>query len=91
VALKYVSGARQSSRSGYRVSWIGAKNLAALRALATGRDSARSSMSLHARQLATAAGASGELVDWIAALMVSEGVIRLERAKELMMLLSQNK
>lgn len=90
VALKIlgVSGARQLAEV---IASVGlAQNLAALRALAT-EGIQRGHMSLHARQLATAAGASGELVDRIAALMVSEGIIRLERAKELVALLSQNK
>ncbi|MHB8629775.1 MAG: hydroxymethylglutaryl-CoA reductase, degradative [Aggregatilineales bacterium] len=59
-----------------------AQNLAAIRALAT-EGIQRGHMSLHARQLAAAAGATGDLVDKIAARLVAEGNIRLERAKEL--------
>lgn len=59
-----------------------AQNLAAIRALATvGIQSGH--MSMHARQLAIAAGASGELVSRIAEVMIAEGNIRLERAKSL--------
>lgn len=57
-----------------------AQNLAAIRALATeGIQSGH--MSLHARQLALAAGASGEMVNRIAQMMIKENNIRLERAK----------
>jgi hydroxymethylglutaryl-CoA reductase len=59
-----------------------AQNLAAIRALATDGIQ-RGHMSLHARQLAAAAGATGDQIDKIAARLVAEGNIRLERAKEL--------
>lgn len=60
-----------------------AQNLAALRALATDGIQ-RGHMALHARQMAVAAGAEGEAVDRIAAQLVQEGQIRVERAKELL-------
>ena len=60
-----------------------AQNLAALRALAT-EGIQRGHMSLHARQVAVAAGATGMEVDRIAAKMVQEGQIRVERAVELL-------
>jgi hydroxymethylglutaryl-CoA reductase len=41
-------------------------------------------MSLHARNVAIAAGAEGELVDKVASMMVEERKIRLDRAKELL-------
>jgi hydroxymethylglutaryl-CoA reductase len=41
-------------------------------------------MSLHARQVAIAAGASGELIEKIAARMVAERTIRIDRAEELL-------
>jgi hydroxymethylglutaryl-CoA reductase len=41
-------------------------------------------MTLHARQVALAAGASGSTVDAIAAQLVAEGKIRVERARELL-------
>ena len=59
-----------------------AQNLAALRALATTGIQA-GHMRLHARQLATAAGAMGEQVDHVVQQMVAEGLIRLDRAEEI--------
>ena len=60
-----------------------AQNFAAIRALAT-EGIQRGHMSLHARQLALAAGATGDLVPRIVETMIAEGNIRLERAKELL-------
>jgi len=60
-----------------------AQNLAALRALAA-EGIQRGHMSLHARNVAISAGASGELIDRVAAQMVAERKIRLDRAKELL-------
>ena len=60
-----------------------AQNLAAIRALATTGIQA-GHMRLHARQLASAAGATGGLVEQIAGWMVDEGLIRLDRAQELL-------
>lgn len=60
-----------------------AQNLAALRALAT-EGIQRGHMSLHARQVAIAAGAQGEQVDQIAAQLVAENVVRIDRAAELL-------
>ena len=59
-----------------------AQNLAAIKALAT-EGIQRGHMRMHARQLAVAAGASGELVGHMVHAMVKEGNIRLERAKSL--------
>lgn len=59
-----------------------AQNLAAIRALATEGIQA-GHMSLHARQLALAAGATGEMVGRVVEIMINEGQIRLERAKAL--------
>ena len=59
-----------------------AQNLAALRALAT-EGIQRGHMSLHARQVAIAAGASGETVEKVAAQMVAEGTVRVDRAEEI--------
>jgi hydroxymethylglutaryl-CoA reductase len=56
-----------------------AQNLAALRALAM-EGIQRGHMALHARQVAMAAGATGDLVERVAARLVAEGVIRLDRA-----------
>jgi hydroxymethylglutaryl-CoA reductase len=41
-------------------------------------------MSLHARQVAIAAGATGSLVEKIAKQMVGEGIIRIDRAEEIL-------
>jgi hydroxymethylglutaryl-CoA reductase len=60
-----------------------AQNLAALRALAT-EGIQRGHMALHARQVAVAAGATGADVEWIAARLVVEDSIRLERAAQLL-------
>lgn len=59
-----------------------AQNFAAIKALAT-EGIQRGHMRMHARQLAVAAGASGELVARVVGAMVKEGNIRLERAKTL--------
>jgi hydroxymethylglutaryl-CoA reductase len=59
-----------------------ANNLAAMRALAT-EGIQRGHMSLHARQVALAAGASGGQVDEIAAQLIAEGNIKPMRAAEL--------
>lgn len=60
-----------------------AQNLAALRALAT-EGIQRGHMSLHARQVAVAAGAQGEQIDELAAMLVEEGVVRIDRAQEIL-------
>jgi len=59
-----------------------AQNLGALRALAH-EGIQRGHMSLHARNIAVAAGATGELIDLVAERMVEEHKIRMDRAKEL--------
>ncbi len=60
-----------------------AQNMAALRALAT-EGIQRGHMSLHARQVAIAAGASGDMIEKIAARMVAEKIVRIDRAEELL-------
>jgi len=60
-----------------------AQNLAALRALAT-EGIQRGHMTLHARQVAIAAGAEGALVDEVAARMVAEQVVRSDRAEAIL-------
>jgi hydroxymethylglutaryl-CoA reductase len=60
-----------------------AQNLAALRALAT-EGIQRGHMSLHARQIAIAAGAEGDWVHRVARQMIREEAISLDRAKEIM-------
>ncbi len=60
-----------------------AQNLGALRALAT-EGIQRGHMSLHARQIAVAAGAAGDQVEVVAARLTAEGQIRVERAAEIL-------
>jgi hydroxymethylglutaryl-CoA reductase len=60
-----------------------AQNMAALRALAT-EGIQRGHMSLHARQIALAAGAAGDQIEKVAAQMVAEKAIRVTRAEEIL-------
>jgi len=60
-----------------------AQNLAALRALAS-EGIQRGHMALHARQVAIAAGASGEQINHIAGRMVAENKVHITRAEELL-------
>ncbi len=41
-------------------------------------------MSLHARNIAIMAGAEGEMIDKVAAIMAKERMVRPERAKEIL-------
>lgn len=83
VALK-ILGVRSANHLAEIMAAVGlAQNLAALRALAT-EGIQRGHMSLHARQIAVAAGAAGDQVENIAAQMVREGEIRVERARQLL-------
>lgn len=67
-----------------------AQNMAALRALAT-EGIQRGHMSLHARQVAIAAGATGDLIEKVASQMAAERVVRIERAKEILKSLESGK
>lgn len=60
-----------------------AQNLAALRALATDGIQ-RGHMRLHARQVAITAGAAGDLVNKLAAQLIEENEIRINRAREIL-------
>ncbi len=60
-----------------------AQNFAALRALAT-EGIQRGHMELHARNLAIMAGAAGEEVDRVVEIMVKDGKIRLDYAREVL-------
>ena len=66
-----------------------AQNLAALRALAT-EGIQRGHMGLHARQVAVAAGAEGDLIAKLAAELVKENTIRVDRAEEILQAWRQN-
>lgn len=60
-----------------------AQNMAALRALST-EGIQRGHMTLHARQVAIAAGATGDLIEDVAARMVKEKVVRVDRAEKIL-------
>jgi hydroxymethylglutaryl-CoA reductase len=60
-----------------------AQNVAALRALAT-EGIQRGHMSLHARQVAIAAGASDDEIDIVVGKMVADKVVRIDRAQEIL-------
>jgi hydroxymethylglutaryl-CoA reductase len=67
-----------------------AQNFAAIRALATDGIQ-QGHMSLHARQMAVAAGAAEGQIGQVVDHMIAEGNIRLERAKALVLALNENK
>lgn len=60
-----------------------AQNLAALRALAT-EGIQRGHMDLHARQVAIAAGAEGEIIERLAQQLVREKTVRIDMAQEIL-------
>jgi hydroxymethylglutaryl-CoA reductase len=60
-----------------------AQNLAALRALST-EGIQLGHMSLHARQVAIAAGAASDQIEQVAARMISEKMVRIDRAEEIL-------
>ena len=83
ISLK-ILGVKTARELGEILAAVGlAQNLAALRALAT-EGIQRGHMSLHARNIAIAVGAKGELVDLIAERMVQEKMVRMDRAKEIL-------
>jgi len=59
-----------------------AQNLAALRALAS-EGIQKGHMALHARNIAVMAGAEGEEIDIVSKILVDEGNVRVDRAKEI--------
>ena len=67
-----------------------AQNFAALRALAT-EGIQKGHMSLHARNVAIAAGAKGEMIDKVVEILVREKKVRIDRAKEVVNSLSLEK
>jgi hydroxymethylglutaryl-CoA reductase len=83
VALK-ILGVESSRELAEIIVAVGlAQNLAAIRALAT-EGIQRGHMGLHARQVAIAAGASGDQIERLAAQLVRERTIRLDRAQEIL-------
>jgi hydroxymethylglutaryl-CoA reductase len=83
IALK-ILGVKSANELGEVMAAVGlAQNLGALRALAH-EGIQRGHMSLHARNIAITAGASGDLIDLIVEKMVEERKVRMDRAKELL-------
>jgi len=77
-------GVSTATELGQVIAAVGlAQNMAALRALAT-EGIQRGHMALHARNLAIAAGASGETVEHIAKLLVQSGEVTADKAQELL-------
>jgi hydroxymethylglutaryl-CoA reductase len=83
VALKLM-GVKSAAELAEVIVSVGlAQNLAALRALATeGIQSGH--MALHARQVAVAAGAKGEMIPRLAQQLVEEKTVRIDRAEEIL-------
>jgi hydroxymethylglutaryl-CoA reductase len=82
-ALKLMGVTSAASLAEIIVSVGLAQNLAALRALAT-EGIQRGHMSLHARQVAIAAGAQGEVINRLAEQLVSEKTVRIDRAEAIL-------
>ncbi|MEM2905711.1 MAG: hydroxymethylglutaryl-CoA reductase, degradative [Candidatus Bathyarchaeia archaeon] len=83
IAVK-ILGVKTASELGEVIASVGlAQNLAALRALSTVGIQA-GHMKLHARNVAATAGATGDLIDRVAAQMIEEGKVRFDRAKEIL-------
>jgi hydroxymethylglutaryl-CoA reductase len=82
-ALKLMGVKTAAELAGIIASVGLAQNLAALRALAT-EGIQRGHMSLHARQVAIAAGAIGDHIEKVAAQMVAEKMVRIDRAEEIL-------
>lgn len=77
-------GVQSASQLAEIIAAVGlAQNLAALRALAT-EGIQRGHMGLHARQVAAAAGATGEQIERLARQLVAEKVVRIDRAEEIL-------
>jgi hydroxymethylglutaryl-CoA reductase len=82
-ALKLMGVGTASELAEIIVSVGLAQNLAALRALAT-EGIQRGHMSLHARQVAIAAGATGEMIEQLATRLVEEKTVRIDRAEKIL-------
>ncbi len=86
-----ILGVQSARELGEVMAAVGlAQNLAAMRALATSGIQA-GHMKLHARNIAATAGAKGELIDKVAARLVEERKIRVDRAKEILDELARKK
>jgi hydroxymethylglutaryl-CoA reductase len=83
IAIK-ILGVKSANEFGEVLAAVGlAQNLGALRALVN-EGIQRGHMSLHARNIAVMAGATGGQIDIVAAKMVEERRVRVDRAKELL-------
>ncbi len=79
-----ILGVATATELGAVLACVGlAQNLGALRALAN-EGIQRGHMALHARNIAVEAGATGDLVEFVAQRMVEEKTIRVDRARELL-------
>ena len=78
-----IGAAEERNRLAREIHDTLAQNLAALRALAT-EGIQRGHMSLHARQVAIAAGAKGDMITRLAEQLVSEKTVRIDRAEEIL-------
>jgi hydroxymethylglutaryl-CoA reductase len=79
-----ILGVKSANEFGEVLAAVGlAQNLAALRALSS-EGIQRGHMSLHARNIAVTAGAKGEQIEAVAAQMVKERKVRVDRAKEIL-------
>lgn len=83
VAMKILN-VKSANEFGEVLAAVGlAQNLAALRALSS-EGIQRGHMSLHARNIAVTAGAKGDQIEAVAAQMVKERKVRVDRAKEIL-------
>jgi len=83
VAVK-ILGVKSAVELGEVIGAVGlAQNLAALRVLAT-EGVQRGHMSLHAKNIAVMAGATGNFIDEVAKRLVDEKKVRVDRAKEIL-------
>lgn len=83
VALKLM-GVETASQLGEIIVSVGlAQNLAALRALTT-EGIQRGHMNLHARQVAIAAGAEGDIIERLAEQLAAENSVHVDRAEEIL-------
>ncbi len=78
-----ILGVKTARELGGVIASVGlAQNLAALRALAS-EGIQRGHMKLHARNVAKMAGADDEILEKVAKMMIKEGKVRVDRAKEI--------
>lgn len=83
IAVKMLN-VKSATELGEVIASVGlAQNLGAIRALAT-EGIQRGHMSLHARTIAATAGAKSDQVEKVAAMLVQEKNVRLERAQEIL-------